>query len=95
MGDSPLVGIQLHLNGFKVQRDYFIQNSSGGPSGHVNVNQNISNHLFQNFTTAEIIRHKLSCSGKTAKIVVYFTHLSSLLFNYYFPVASDHLFKVR
>ena len=37
---TSIVGIQLYLNGFKVQRNYFIQNSSGGPSGHVNVNQN-------------------------------------------------------
>ena len=27
----------------------------------------ISNHLFQSFTTAEIIRHKFSCSEKATK----------------------------
>ena len=55
---TSIVGIQLQLHGFEVQRN---QNSSGGPSGH------ISNHLFQNSTTAHIIRHKFSFSGKAAK----------------------------
>ena len=93
---TSIVGIQLQLNGFKVQSNYFIQNSSGGPSGHINVNHNISIHLFQNFTTAEIIRHKLSCSGKAAKnscIFHTFKFTSAHIRNYYFPVASDHLFK--
>ena len=31
---TSIVDIQLQLNGFKVQRNYRIQNSSGGPSGH-------------------------------------------------------------
>ena len=59
--------IQLQLHGFEVQRNHCIQKSSGGPSGHINVNHYISNHLFQNSTTAEIIRHKFSFSGKAAK----------------------------
>ena len=64
---TSIVGIQLPLHDFKIQRNYCIQNSSGGPSGHINVNHYISNHLFQNSTTAEIIRHKFSFSGKAAK----------------------------
>ena len=79
---TSIVGIQLQLHGFKVQRNYCIQNSSGGPSGHINVNHRISNHLFQNSTTAEIIRHKLFFWKGCKKIVVYFTHSSSLLFIY-------------
>ena len=61
---TSIVGIQLPLHGFEVQRN---QNSSGGPSGHTNVNHYISDHLFQNSTTADIIRHKFSFSGKAAK----------------------------
>ena len=64
---TSIVGIQLQLHGFKVQRNYCIQKSSGGPSGHINVNHYISDHLFQNSTTADIIRHKFSFSGKAAK----------------------------
>ena len=87
-----IVGIQLQLHVFKVQRNYWIQNSSGGPSGHINVNHKISNHLFQNSTTAEIIRHKFSFSGKAAKIVVYFTYSSSLLFIY--AIISEQLLQI-
>ena len=55
---TSIVGIQPQFHGFQVQRNYCIQKSSGGPSGHINVNHKISNHLFQNSTTAEIIRHR-------------------------------------
>ena len=64
---SSIVCLQLQLHGFEVQRNHCIQNSSGEPSGHINVNHYISNDLFQNSTTAEIIRHKFSFSGKAAK----------------------------
>ena len=64
---TSIVCLQLQLHGFEVQRNHCIQNSSGGPSGHINVNHYISNDLFQNSTTAEIIRHKFSFSGKAAK----------------------------
>ena len=87
---TSIVGIQLQLNGFKAQRNYFIQNSSGGPSGHIHVNHNISFHLFQNFTTAEIIRHKLRCSGKAAKnSCIFHTFKFTCVHtrNHYFPVA--------
>ena len=93
---TGIVGIQLQLDGFKVQKNYCIQNSSGGPSGHINVDHNIHNHLFQNFTTAEIIRHKFSCSGKAAKnscIFHTFKFISVHICNYYLPVASDQLFN--
>ena len=64
---TSIVGIQLQLHGFEVQRNHCIHHSCGGPSGHINVNHYISNHLFQNSTTAEIICHKFSFSGKAAK----------------------------
>ena len=52
----------------------------------------ISNHLFQSFTTAEIIRHKFSCSEKATKNI---SHIQVHFCSYYFPVASDHLFKAH
>ena len=64
---TSIVGIQLQLHGFEVQRNHCIHHSCGGPSGHINVNHYISNHLFQNSTSAEIICHKFSFSGKAAK----------------------------
>ena len=70
-----------------VLKVHFIQNSSGG---HINVNHNISFHLFQNFTTAEVIRHKLSCSGKAAKnSCIFHTFKFTCVHtrNHYFPVA--------
>ena len=93
---TSIVGIQPQFHGFQVQRNHCIQKSSGGLSGHINVNHYISNHLFQNSTTAEIIRHKFSFSRKAAKnsCIFHTVKFTSVhIRNYYSAVASDHPFK--
>ena len=69
---TSIVCIQLPLHGFEVQRN---QNSSGGPSDHINVNHYISNHLFQNSTTAEIIRHTSLVFPERLQKIVYSSHI--------------------
>ena len=70
------------------------KNSSGGPSGHINVNHRIC------FKTLQLQRLSItSCfSGKAAKnsgIFHAFKFTSVHICNYYLVVASDHLFKAR
>ena len=93
---TSIICLQLQLHGFKVQNNLCTQNSCGGPSGHINVDHKTSNNLFRNSTTAEIIRHKFSCSGKAAKntcIFHTFKFTSVHIRKYYLPIASDHLFR--